>query len=121
MIFDRLSILFRALITERDGSIREAIRRTVSRRARRWRAAFAASPDLGADLLAMGRVLAMAPRTSDDILSATVEELAYEAGRRDLALELLALMHVNRFEIHSMMQEQHHETDDDDDGRGPVA
>jgi hypothetical protein len=119
MIFDRLAIIFRALMTAPDRAARAMIRRTVSRRARRWGRAAAEQPALAADLLAMGRVLEQAPRTPDDTLAASTEEMAYELGRRDLALELLALMHVTTFELHQMMQETEHEHDHDD--RGPLA
>lgn len=119
MIYDRLAIVFRALMTAPDGGVRAAIRRTVSGRARRWSRAVTGQPGLAVDLLAMGRVLEMAPRTADDTLAASAEEMAYELGRRDLALELLALMHVTTFEINQMMQET--EDDNDHDDRRTVA
>lgn len=121
MIWDALTIAFRALIPERDPGIRAQIRRTVSRRARRWARASVAEPYLRADLLAIGRVLSMAPRGGDDALAATAQELAYDAGRRDLALELLALMAVTPLQIHHMMQDAEDENDHDDDDRRPLG
>jgi hypothetical protein len=56
----------------------------------------------------------LAPRGPHDALAATAQELAYDAGRRDLALELLALMSVTPLQINQMMQETDDENDHDD-------
>jgi hypothetical protein len=121
MIFDRIATIFRGVDQAGpDRSVRARIGRVVSRRARRWSRAFAAQPELADDLLSMSRALTLSPRNKLDLLSASAEEMAYLAGRRDLALELLALMHVTKHEIHQMMQELNDENHRHDD-RGPLA
>lgn len=98
MIFDRLTIL-RAIFSER---------RAAGKAARRWQGARLREPRLMADLIGMGGVLAMQPRAFENGVELPVqiapERLAYEAGRRDLALELLALMGVSPHELSSMME-----------------
>ncbi|MDF2235379.1 hypothetical protein P2H44_22720 [Albimonas sp. CAU 1670] len=123
MIFDRLAILFADLVPDPGAEARRTIRRTVSARARRWGRAAVADPRLAADVLALGGVhetTARDGRTGAVVLDPN--ELAHAAGRRDLALELVALMGVTPFELRELMlQENTHETHDDDLGPGPLA
>lgn len=95
MIFDRLTVL-RAMFPG-------ALRRVAPAVSRRWREAQAREPDLAADLIGMGAVLAMQPRGADGVMLDR-EGLAYEAGRRDLALEVLALMGVGPDELIKLME-----------------
>lgn len=78
--------------------------------ARRWAATDQREPELARDLVRLGGVVAPAPRDAARRLAADPAQLAYDAGRRDLALELLALMSMTPDDIRSMM-----EHDDDAD------
>jgi hypothetical protein len=74
--------------------------------ARRWRAARERDPALLPELLMLGGVaqptgLAAADRTG----RMDPCRLAYEAGRRDLALELAALMGVSPDDLSTLMRE----------------
>jgi hypothetical protein len=105
MIFDRWSV-FRALF---PGA------RDAARVARRWQAARVTEPKLLADVLALGQVLALQPRLGgpDGTAPAPIDpqRLAYEAGRRDMALELAALMGVSNHELATMMELNDVQTD----------
>jgi len=68
------------------------------RAARRWRKAFGADPELAADLIRLGGVLAMTPPSG-----ATAEQLSYEAGRRDFALQLLGAGGISPYELNRLM------------------
>jgi hypothetical protein len=78
----------------------------------RWTRAFRAEPDLAADICRLGGLLATVPVR----LEHGVEQpdpidplrLAYEAGRRDLALKLLAAGHLGQTDLNSLL-----ESDDD--------
>ncbi len=102
MIFARAGIVFRRA-TDRG------VRRLASKRARRWNKAVAAEPLLAEDLIEMGNVLSMAPVDQTDRVQMTEIQMAYDMGRRDLALEILAHMKISVFELSNMM-----ENDDDD-------
>lgn len=101
MILDRFSI-FRAMFPFSGG------RRVAGELASRWRRAFVRDPDLAGDLIGLGRVLALRPALFDD--GAEVPEpidpvrLAYEQGRRDMAVQLLALMGVTDTELAKLME-----------------
>lgn len=101
MIWNRLSILKSTGIF---AGPREA-----ARTARRWRMAKAAAPGIENDLIVLGGVLTMqpvphlaaapAPQPIDPL------RLSYEAGRRDLAIQLLSLMGLNTTEMNALMTE----------------
>lgn len=99
MILSRLSLV-RALFAGDDRSAVPA--------ARRWRAARAANPALMADLIRHGGILAQQPqRLTDGVPEMDQTDpirLAYEAGRRDMALALLALMGLSDHELSQMME-----------------
>jgi hypothetical protein len=67
---------------------------------RRWRKAFADEPELRADLIRLGGVLTMNPPQG-----VTAAQLAYEAGRRDFALQILALGGISPFDLNRMMED----------------
>ncbi|SFI60658.1 hypothetical protein [Albimonas pacifica] len=113
-IFDRIAVAFSALFFEPTQAGRRIIRQAVSRRAARWGRACTAEPRLAADVLALGGVLALGPRDQTGAPELAPEHLAYEAGRRELALELVALMGLTPFELREQMMEEHHATQDDD-------
>ena len=117
-IFDRVAIAFSALFFEREHGARRLIRRTVSRRAARWGRVCTAEPRLAADVLALGGVLALGARDHTGAPELAPEQLAYDAGRRELALELVALMGLTPFELREQMMEEHHDATQDDDRSG---
>ncbi len=73
--------------------------------ARRWYRARTREPDLAADLIRMGGVLLAQPAGPDGVGALDANRLAYEAGRRDLALELLAMMQLTIAELNSLMED----------------
>lgn len=78
--------------------------------ARRWTKAFRLDPDLAADICRLGGLLATLPVR----LQGGVEmpdpidplRLAYEAGRRDLALKLLAAGHLGQTDLNSLLESE---------------
>lgn len=99
MIWDRLPFI-RALIPVK-GDAGEA--------ARRWRNARAVAPELAADVIGFSGLMQMQPTTFDRGFAAVELDparLAYEAGRRDLGLQMLALMGVSQTELNAMMEDR---------------
>ena len=95
MIWDRLSVfttVFR--VGTPAGVARDCVRR--------WRRAVAADPALTEDLIRFGGVLALTPPREGP---PNVEQLAYEAGRRDLALQLLSIAGLSPYQLNQMMDE----------------
>jgi len=64
--------------------------------ARRWREAQRIAPGLAQDIIRLGGVMAPTGAPLDP------QRLAYEAGRRDLAHEVLALMTLSTDEINDL-------------------
>lgn len=98
-LIDRLSLaLFSAQGDERAAT----------QAARRWKAARDAEPELAGDLIRLGGVLSMQVQTLEDGQARLGEtdpaRLAYEAGRRDMALQLLGLMNLSNFELSRLME-----------------
>lgn len=87
-------------------------RRQVAEMAKRWRKAAHTQPELRNDLLRMGGILTMPPVDAVDGVPFDVpqspQQVDREAGRRMLALQLLALMGLTVDELNSLM-----ETDDE--------
>lgn len=100
-MFDRISVL-RALFPRRD---------IAAQKARRWRAAASERPELVADVLELAGILAAQPVTLEqgvpEIDTIDPYRLAYEAGRRDLGLQLLAMMQISIPELNSLMEDNH--------------
>ncbi len=97
MIWNRLAIF--ATIFPASASA-ATLRDTV----RRWRKAHGADPDLAADLIRLGGVMTLSPPTIG-ANAATPEQLAYEAGRRDFAVQLLSMMQLTPYELTKMMED----------------
>lgn len=77
--------------------------------ARRWRMAAKDQPALKDDVLTLGGVLAsqpfdIIPGQAPQLAPIDPYRLAYEAGRRDFALQLAALMDVSQFDLKSLME-----------------
>jgi hypothetical protein len=104
VILDRLSI-FRAIWPFRGGH--KVARETASR----WQRAADRDPGLMRDIVALGRVLSLRPALFQD--GAEVPEpidpvrLAYDQGRRDLAVQIIALMGVTETELAQLLENDH--------------
>lgn len=93
-------------------------RRQGTRMARRWGKAATAEPRLAEDLIRLGGVLAGQPAMIEDGFPVPdlpdPQRLAYQAGRRDLALQLLALMNLTPYQLNAMAKEPDLDPDLDD-------
>lgn len=86
-------------------------RREMQYGALRWTRAFRTDPELAQDLIRLGHVLEMEPVT----LVQGVEQptpidpyrMAYEKGRRDLAIQILALGRISQTELNALMEDPH--------------
>lgn len=74
----------------------------------RWQKAVTRDPKLAEDLINLGGLMASQPVEMSDGYPqpATIDpyRLAYEAGRADLARQLLAQGHISTFEINQLME-----------------
>lgn len=96
---------------DRIGILRFAFRgqdRAAAQVARRWSDIARKDPRLPADVIRLGGVLAMQPQRIENGVPAPDPidpvRLAYEAGRRDMTVELLSLMQISYFELSQMME-----------------
>ena len=84
-------------------------RRQGLRMAKRWGRAATAEPRLAEDLIRLGGILAGQPAVVVDGFPAPdlpdAQLLAYQAGRRDMALHLLALMNLTPTQLNAMAKE----------------
>lgn len=72
--------------------------------ARRWSRARVANPELLADLIRLGGMMATQPMQAGEVLPIDANRLIYEAGRRDFALQLAALMALSPTELNDLME-----------------
>ncbi len=76
--------------------------------AQRWQAAGAADPNLARDIIRLGGVMSQSPRRfqagGEALEPICPHRLARDAGRRDFALELLALMHIDTTDLQTEME-----------------
>lgn len=97
MIFERFSLIARAIPDRREAR----------RVAERWVQADQAVPELKEDLIRLGGVMAAAPERFENGAPALDPvdpyRLAVLEGRRQLALELLAMMNLSAWELAQMM------------------
>jgi hypothetical protein len=95
MIWDKLAFL-RALFPARAAAAQVAAR---------WYKARSREPELMADVIRLGGLLTAQPYDPDaPTAPIDPQRLAYEAGRRDLALQLAALMGLTLTELNSLME-----------------
>lgn len=77
--------------------------------AKRWQHAFAKQPSLPEDIIRLSGLMEVQPveMTNGFPQPATIDPhaLAYEAGKRDLGLKLLALGHITPLELNSLMEQ----------------
>lgn len=101
MIIDRLSIL---------ASLFGRNRQAAAQFAKRWHKAAAQQPELRADLMRLGGLFVLPPVHMVDGYPEPVTVEPYqsgrEAGRRELAMQLLAACGVTIEEINQMMENQ---------------
>jgi len=98
-------------IWDRVGILRFAFRgqdAAAAQVAKRWSDIAQRDPRLPADVIRLGAVLAMQPQRLENGIPAPDPidpvRLAYEAGRRDMAVALLSLMQISHFELSRMME-----------------
>lgn len=86
--------------------------------ARRWWRAAEREPQLAEDVIRLSGVLvAQGVDAGGEVLPIDTMRLAYEAGRRDLGLQLLAMMSLSVAEMNSLMRDEdgrRYRTDRDD-------
>lgn len=89
-----------------------------ARLARRWGKAARAEPRLAEDLIRLGGVLTGQPAILDNGFPSPAlpdaQTLAYQAGRRDMALQLLALMSLTPYQLNELMKEPDYDVPHDD-------
>ena len=83
-------------------------RRAVQQMAARWAAIAGREPELARDVIRLGGVLTLPPSRFEDGIRIPEPvdpvTLARDEGRREMALQLLALMQVTPFELSQMME-----------------
>jgi len=85
--------------------------RAVVERAARWSDVAANNPALVEDMVILGEIVALGAVDETNKLQSSALELAYERGRRDLAIEILAMMQITPFEINQLLKESLYETE----------
>lgn len=98
-MFDRIGLI-RTIFAAKSGAAAAGVR---------WVRAARHDPDLMADVIRMGGILAAQADQYDRGVPLGVPidpvRLAYEAGKRDLALQLTALMGLTPLELQSLMED----------------
>lgn len=95
MIWDKLSFL----------QVMFPTRKAASDVTRRWHRARRDQPELPLDLIRLGGVLTAQTLVDGEMVPPDPIKLAYEAGRRDLALQLLSMMNLTMYELNSLMED----------------
>lgn len=100
MIWSRIDVI-RAMFPARKAALQVA---------RRWAKARAAAPGIGEDLIRLGGVMVLQPvQVVDGLPEVETPDplrLAYEAGRRDFALQLLALTGLTIEELNTLSEDE---------------
>ena len=73
--------------------------------ARRWWRAKNEQPLLAQDLIVLGGVLMTQPADENGPAPIDPIRMAYEAGQRDLALKILAMMNLTPYELNSILED----------------
>ena len=106
MIWNRVSII-RWIFRQAPDKQRDPV---AGDHARRWRRAFQEAPELAEDLIRLGGVLTLAParlvegQAQPDPIDPM--RLSYDQGRRDFALELLALGKISIPELNQLLEDE---------------
>lgn len=106
-IWNRLSLLRGLANTPRVAKAEALNQDPVSEveMARRWSRARQGNPELLGDLIRLGGIMATQPMQDGEVLRLDAQRLAYEAGRRDFALQLTALMALSPTELNDLMED----------------
>ena len=94
MIWSKLNIL-RALFLNKGAALEVS---------RRWYKAARSTPELTADVIRLGGIMVLQPIEAGEVDMSNPHRLAYEAGRRDLALQLLAMMNLSIEELNMLTE-----------------
>lgn len=85
---------------------------------KRWTKAARDEPRLSEDVIRMGGILNGQPAVLDNGFPTPdlpdTQLLAYQAGRRDMALQLLALMSLTPYQLNTLVKEPDHGPEYDD-------
>lgn len=73
---------------------------------RRWSRAAQANAELRGDVIRLGGLLQAQPSQGGDVLPIDPLRLAYDAGRRDLALQLAAMMSLSIHDLNILLEDQ---------------
>lgn len=77
----------------------------------RWRRAVAADPELMADVIRLGGLMGQSPRrfeAGQEVLDPLCPiRMGVDAGRRDLATEILALMNIDENDLRDRLETDH--------------
>ena len=105
-VWNKFSMLMAIAPTRRVAAAEVASTRPQSEvdMARRWARARRNHPALVDDLIRLGGILAAQPMQAGEVLPIDTVRLAYEAGRRDLALQLAAMMSLTINELNDLME-----------------
>ena len=106
-VWNRLSYLFALAPTPRTlhAQNQAAEEQSEMDLARRWHKARNSNPELAGDLIRLGGILAAQPFVQGEVAALDTTRLAYEAGRRDMALQLLALMTLSIDDLNLLMED----------------
>ena len=72
--------------------------------ARRWQTARKGQPELAADIIRLGGLLMAQPMQGGQVMPLDATRLAYEAGRRDFAMQILAMMNMSLEDFNLMTE-----------------
>lgn len=109
MIWDRLSII-RSFFGQGEVGTPQAVAQdgAAAEVAARWQKAFNRDPQLAEDLIRQSGLLNLQPidmiEGYPQPASIDPQRLAYEAGRRDLALLILSQGHISHLELNQLME-----------------
>lgn len=108
-----LGILRALFPAPEDAKLQDMARRAAGDFALRWQRAYRAEPELARDLIRLGGVLTLQPMNFDGgaVERAAVDPgtLAYEAGRRDMAVSLMAAMGIDTRELNFLLEVANHD------------
>lgn len=109
IIWNRLSLAWAAFLHgAEDEDKKLAVLPVAAAMAKRWSAAAANDPELAADLIRISGLLTTSPVDRDPETGLAVPRDPYQEfeqkGARDLALKLLAAMHITPEEINVLME-----------------
>lgn len=87
-----------------DPAADRAAREAAAEAGLRWVRAARAQPELMGDVIRLSGMMVAQPFQAGEVADLDPYRLAYEAGRRDLALQLTALMGLSPAEMKTLME-----------------